>query len=250
MIFCILKGGLGNMLFQIAATIEFANKLNVDYSFPNLTEHLEYAKKEQYYNPKLNSVEHYQELFKNFNSVKPSLPIEKINFPFHYIEKEIPKNCIIEGFFQTEKYFKHSREELLSIFPKKNTINKVSVHVRRGDYLKNQNCHNVLSKEYYLNAFKIFPEHKFLVFSDDIEWCRQNFLGNKFEFKTGKNDLEELCDMYACEHNIIANSSFSWWGAWLNTNKYKKIICPSQWVGPGLSHLNTEDIYCENWIKI
>lgn len=249
MIYCNLKGGLGNMLFQIAATMEFSRKLGVDYSFPNLLEHLEYAATETNYNPKLKSVAHYQQLFKDLRTVKPILTFEKIVFPFHYVDYQLPKDCIIEGFFQSEKYFKESRRQILSLFPKKQKINKVAVHIRRGDYLKNQAYHNVLSIEYYLEAFKLFPNN-FLLFSDDIEWCKSIFTGMEFEFYEGENDLEEMLTMSCCEHNIIANSSFSWWGAWLNTNEHKKVVCPSQWVGPQLKHLNTSDICCDEWIKI
>lgn len=238
------------MLFQIAATMEFARKHNVEYSFPNLKEHLHYVKNETHFNPNLKCVKHYEHLFRNLKTIKPSNTIKKINFPFHYVDWEIPKNCLIEGFFQSEKYFKQSRTKILSLFEKTSTINKVSVHIRRGDYIKNPNYHNVLSKKYYDKAFEMFPNHEFLIFSDDIEWCKNNFIGQRYLFYTEKTDLEEMVAMSSCEHNIIANSSFSWWGAWLNINKNKKIICPSQWVGPAFSSLNTKDIYCEDWIKI
>ena len=250
MIYCNLKGGLGNMLFQIAATMEFARKHNVDFSFPNLKEHLCYAKNETHFNPKLKCVNHYEYLFRNLNTIKPNNRIKKINFPFHHVEWEVPKDCMIEGFFQSEKYFKQSRKQILSLLAKKtDKINKVAVHIRRGDYLKNPNYHAVLNKEYYYKAFELFPDYKFLIFSDDIEWCKKSFTGELFEFYEGKTDLEEILMMSYCEHNIIANSSFSWWGAWINENKDKKVVAPKKWFGP-LARLETKDIYCEDWIKI
>jgi hypothetical protein len=246
MIYCILKGGLGNMLFQIAATIEFSSKLGVDFSFPNLNQHLSYAKREQTYNPKLKCTKHYEHLFRNLKTTLPPIGIKKINFPFHYSEQQIPKDCVVEGFFQSEKYFKNSREEILNMFDLKQERDLVSIHVRRGDYLKNPNYHNVLGKEYYDKAMSHFPKDRFLIFSDDIEWCRHAFVGDRFEFYEGKNDLEEMMVMASCKHNIIANSSFSWWAAWLNQNDEKKVIAPKKWFGP-IPNLVTQDIYCESW---
>ena len=250
MIYCNLKGGLGNILFQVAATFEFSKKLNVECSFPNLHEHLVFLQKENYCNSNLKDITHYKELFGSLKTIYPPSHIQKVAFPFHYVEKQIPRECIIDGFFQSEKYFKNSRQEMLSLFKKNKTIDKVSVHVRRGDYLEKQRHHNILSKEYYLKAFKVFPNQKILMFSDDIEWCKKTFIGQEIEFFKGKTDIEDLKMMSSCHSNIIANSSFSWWAAWLNTNQNKKVVCPSQWVGESLSHLNTSDIHCADWIKI
>lgn len=250
MIYCNLKGGLGNILFQIATTLEFSKKLNVGCSFPNLQEHLIFLQREGNCNPNLRDITHYKDLFGNFNSTSPPRGTQKITFPFHYVEKQIPRECIIDGFFQSEKYFKNSRQEMLSLFKERQTINKVSVHVRRGDYIKKQQHHNVLSKNYYLKAFEMFPDQKFLMFSDDIKWCQEIFVNQEIEFFKGSTDIEDLEMMSSCHSNIIANSSFSWWAAWLNRNQHKKVVCPSQWVGPALSHLNTSDIHCGDWIKI
>lgn len=250
MIYCILKGGLGNMLFQISATMEFSRKNDVDFSFPNLEEHLKYLKNETYYNSKLKCVVHYEKLFSKLKTSKPPPRVPRVSFPFHYVDWDIPKNCIIEGFFQSEKYFKNSRRQILSLFPKTREIDKVSIHVRRGDYLKNPKHHNILDLNFYNKAIELFEEDSFLIFSDDIQWCRNNFTGDRFDFYEGENDLQEMLAMSSCKSNIIANSSFSWWGAWLNMREKSKTVCPSRWVGDGFSHLNTEDIYCQNWIII
>jgi hypothetical protein len=92
---------------------------------------------------------------------------------------------------------------------------------------------------------------KFYVFSDDIEWCK-NFFSDilDFEFISGNNEIRDLYLMSSCENNIIANSSFSWWGAWLNKNPNKKVIAPSVWFGPAKKNVITEDLYCKNWIKL
>jgi hypothetical protein len=92
----------------------------------------------------------------------------------------------------------------------------------------------------------------FLIFSDDIYWCKQNFpdLPEKFVFIDENKDYEELFLMSKCKNNIICNSTFSWWGAWLNKNDQKKVVAPAKWFGSAYDHYNTNDLYCENWIKI
>ena len=244
MIYCNLKGGLGNMLFQIAATIQFSKKLGVEYSFPNLLTH------KRNFDGK-SVIPSYGGFFKNLKNDKPKKNANLISFPFHYVEMEVEDESIIDGFFQSEKYFKNAREEILNIFPKyHNFTDRVSVHVRRGDYIGKQKFHNVLPIEYYKKAFTFFKGKKFLFFSDDIEWCKKTFVGQEFEFHKTRGDMADIAIMSSCEHNIVANSSFSWWGAWLNQNDNKKVISPSQWVGPALCHLDTKDIHCEEWIKI
>jgi hypothetical protein len=115
-----------------------------------------------------------------------------------------------------------------------------------------QNYHPIQTIEYYQNAIKIIgEENHFVIFSDDIKWCEENFnfLKNK-TFISGNTDYEDLYLMSMCKHNIIANSTFSWWGGWLNCNIDKKVIIPSKWFGISNSHLNTNDLYCNKWIKL
>lgn len=250
MIYCNLKGGFGNIMFQISATFEFARKNKVGCSFPNLHQHIDYLQNETFCNKKLTNTEHYKKIFSNLKTSAPPSGIKVINFAFHYVELDVPKNCIIDGFFQSEKYFLNSREKILNLFSHKEESDYVSIHVRRGDYLKKQNFHNCLPQQYYAKAISHFPEQKFLIFSDDVDWCKKIFIGNQFAFFEGKNDIDDLLMMSSCKSNIISNSSFSWWAAWLNLNKEKKIIAPQQWVGKSLSHLDTRDIQCESWIKI
>ena len=250
MVYCILKGGLGNMMFQIAATMEFSKKNNVGCSFPNLQSHLRYLEIETAYNSNLTCVKHYRKLFENLNTQQPPSKIKKINFPFHYVDLQITESCVIEGFFQSEKYFKNSRNEILNLFPKKDKINKISMHVSRGDYVTKKEYHNVLSKDYYLRCMDKFPNERFLIFSDDLQWCQRNFSGDRFSFYQGLNDLDDLTTMASCKHNIISNSSFSWWGAWINNHSNKIVLYPSRWVGPNLGHLNTTDIPCEEWTMV
>jgi hypothetical protein len=104
-----------------------------------------------------------------------------------------------------------------------------------------------------MKAIKKMPKDSvFLIFSDDIQWCKENFpdMPEKFRFIEGNKDYEDLYIMSHCKNNIIANSSFSWWGAWLNSNLEKTIIAPATWFGPTLQNNDTTDLYCEGWIKI
>ena len=89
----------------------------------------------------------------------------------------------------------------------------------------------------------------YLIFSNDIEWCKKNFIGNQFIFIEGEKDYIDLWLMSLCKNNIIANSSFSWWGAWLNTNSDKKVITPKNWFGPAINH-STQDLIPEKWFMI
>ncbi len=131
--------------------------------------------------------------------------------------------------------------------------NTCSIHVRRGDYLNSPNHHPVQNMNYYMKAIKQMPKDSiFLIFSDDISWCKANFpdVPEKFIFVEGNADYEDLLLMSLCKNNIMCNSTFSWWGAWLNKNPNKKVIAPSVWFGPAYANHNTEDLYCEGWIKI
>jgi len=124
----------------------------------------------------------------------------------------------------------------------------VSLHIRRGDYLRTQDHHPVCSLDYYMDALSKFrdKEYKFIVFSDDVDWCRNNF-NEDFIFTEGNTDYEDMWLMSLCDHNIIANSSFSWWGAWLNDNPNKRVIAPKKWFGPSYSNWKLDDLFCNDW---
>ena len=265
-IYCKLKGGLANMLFQIAGALGIAKKYNLNVSFPNLDEHLNYLNQENTYNDSLKHAEEYKLILGKINQTPPSTnQLKYIHYPFQYVE--IPLNnqdYLMEGFFQSEKYFIDVRNELLHIFEEPLIIQKLiaekypqyssrttSIHVRRGDYLKNPNYHPVQSISYYQKAMDILKNETdyFLVFSDDIEWCKNNIIGDNVIYIDNEIDYIELYLMARCNNNIIANSSFSWWGAWLNKNENKKVVAPTLWFGQIVGE-NTDDIIPENWIKI
>ncbi|MDE7272481.1 MAG: alpha-1,2-fucosyltransferase, partial [Lachnospiraceae bacterium] len=192
---------------------------------------------------------------------------------FGYIEEEdthykehllyLKGNYYISGWFQNEKYFKdHETTIKKELYPKRkikiskelkhilDNKNTVSVHVRRGDY---RQLNNLVKVEYYKKAMELINSYLdnvfYIVFSDDLDWVSQHmhlcdnvyFMNQEY----GMQDYEELFVMSRCKHNIIANSTFSWWGAWLNDNKSKIIIGPKKWFAN-----NKLNIMPDEWIKL
>ena len=179
--------------------------------------------------------------------------------------------CIISGYFQNEKYFKDISDVIIKDFAfpvfaddsniqiadKIQKTNSVSIHVRRGDYCGNSLYDGIATTDYYRNAVNYILKHVenpvFYIFSDDINWCEQNLeIQNEHYFinwNKGKNSFRDMQLMSLCKHNIIPNSSFSWWGAWLNQNKEKIVIAPSKWVNDN-SGLDFSDIIPSSWVRI
>ena len=127
----------------------------------------------------------------------------------------------------------------------------ISLHIRRTDYVTNPN-HTALDASYYKKALKEFGEDEtVLVFSDDPIWCHDSglFADDRFMIAEGNSGWTDMCLMTMCKGHIIANSSFSWWGAWLA--KSEKVVAPSGWfVGSNLEHLDTKDLIPEEWVVI
>ncbi len=247
-----LSGGLGNQMFQIAACVSLAKRLGYIAMFdPNKHFLPLQGKKFLTYTNNL-----FNNLIINYN-----LPIiyEYISEKFNYVEiPNIQPLTIIKGGFQSEKYFDKKlinnlfsiKNEYKELLTKKygDLTDKVSIHVRRGDYLKLWPHHIFVGEEYYTKAIEIMGDREYLVFSDDMEWCKSFFKG-KFDF-INDEDYNELYLISMCKDNIIGNSTFSWWGAWLNQNPLKKVIAPKIWFGPGYSHWDTSDLIPEGWTKI
>jgi len=176
------------------------------------------------------------------------------------------------GYWQNEKYFKKYRKELLEVFTLKNLHSKtieyqqqiikseaVSLHIRRGDYVNDaftNSVHGVCDIEYYKRAvmevLKSKKQAHFFIFSDDLDWTKGNldFIENKTFVRLESNisDHEEMYLMSQCKYNIVANSSFSWWGAWLNQNSDKKVIAPKKWFKEG--KLNSKNIIPNSWMRL
>lgn len=257
-----LMGGLGNYLFQIAAAYSYGlgynKKVVITYGdsvivhkniltySDNILHNLHMES-----NTDLSNYKGYQEPHFHYESI----PL-------------IEGNLQLNGYFQSEKYFIKHSDEIKNLFkyPKHMVDetkekfsdllkgNTCSLHVRRGDYLTKPNIHPTQDLEYYKKAVSYLPkDSKLLVFSDDISWCRNNFEGifdNEIVFVEGNTDYIDLLLMSLCDNNIICNSSFSWWSAWLNSNDSKVIVSPNKWFGPVLSDHNTKDLIPDNWHRI
>ncbi len=187
---------------------------------------------------------------------------------FHEQFFQLPEDVYLNGFWQSEKYFEHIRTQLLEDFVIRQSVptdlmvllsriketNSISLHVRRGDYvsLKSANeFHGLLGVEYYQHAIDLLysenADIELFIFSDDIDWCQHNL---KFNHPTNyvMHNHSSVWDMYMmshCKHNVIANSSFSWWGAWLNLNPLKTVVLPEFW----FNDVKTAslDILAKNW---
>ena len=272
-------GRLGNQMFQFASTLGVSKRLGLEARFP--IENCYNAQMSGPYDPQLgHNMGVKCDLMDCFDiSTEYFVPSSEIPVGYVYHERDfgynsetesMPDFCSLHGYFQTEKYFMRYGDLILSQFdfkqPYKDAASEyiesirnligsakiASIHVRRGDYVMSPDHHPVCSMEYYQNSIsriKQLGDTKFIVFSDDTEWCRSIFSGDSYIISDLNNPYIEMCAMSMCDDNIIANSSFSWWAAWLNTNKDKTIIAPSRWFGP-LLNKNTSDIYCKNWIKI
>ena len=212
-------GRLGNSIFEAAATIALAKRNDDQYIFPPWAD-------AQYFN--LNNC--------FSNSIQTTSNYEETCYAYRPIPYK--PNLNIHGYFQSEKYFIDYADEIRRIFTPKSKIPRhngvASIHVRRTDYIKFPNHHPLCDMSYYEKAMMEVGVNKFIIFSDDMAWCKEHFKGNQFEFSEGNAHYQDLALMASCEHHIIANSSFSWWGAWLNPNK-KNVIAPKRWFGPALA---------------
>lgn len=241
----LLAGGLGNMMFQTAAAYALGRKEG--HALLYNSNHIGTLHKKP--------DEYVDTIFRNVSSMERDMEFYKASVhDFNYREVILPKqNIALDGYFQSYKYFQQYESEIRALFNFKVAVNydptnKVSLHVRRGNYVNLAEHHHNLSIEYYKNAVDYFKGYKFLVFSDDIAWCKENFIGEEFEFVEAQSDVQDLHLMSQCEHNVIANSTFSWWGAWLNNNPNKKVIYPNKWFGPKNSEFNTWDMFPDEWI--
>ncbi len=235
-----------NKLFLGAATIALAHRNGDEAVFPVHS----------------NTTWLYGHVFENTIKTSNILPVrcEWKEPNFTYDEIPYQKDINLTGYFQSEKYFRdcgelirHHYEPRIDIANKIRTKyadvlnNAVSIHVRRGDYLLYPDKHPVCDMNYYNKAMEIFDGATFIICSNDMEWCKNNFKGKNIVFSDG-DEVEDLFLQSFCQHNIIANSSFSWWGAWLNENKNKVVVAPKKWFGP--NYFSSRDLCPDEWIKI
>lgn len=223
-----LSGRCGNQFYQIATGLAYSYQYNSHFF---VTSDAQNCDNDAYYFtnfPKKDKSERiYSEDTNKDNAIYNPLPYTP--------------NVMLIGYWQTFEYFNNYREKILKEFnlPYKKMNGHVSLHVRRGDYLHLQEKLSILTTDYYTKAIKYFLNigySKFLVFSDDIDWCKnifdERFLENAcFDFSENRTELEDLSLMASCEHNIVANSTFSYAASWLNQNTDKIVITPANMFG-------------------
>ena len=270
-------GRLGNQLFQYAAVRSYSLKHDVPLLLPKPTEHRlgNFQISCQYVN-------------RNTLQVVNRVQFEEKQFHFDPDFFQYYNRKDFTGYFQTEKYFVDIRDTLLEEFSLRDT-NKtdyclryienirsenpgksiVALHNRRGDNIPSKEkysakisgvfhpdkeiYHPLLSVDYFHKAKSFFNDSAFLVFSDnekDIQWCKENINGPHHYYSERHDDLTDFTLMRYCDHNIISNSSFSWWAAWLNENPDQVVIAPQKWFGDYYKEWDIRDIYLGNWTII
>lgn len=255
-----VMGGLGNQLFQWACARnlqeKYGHSINYDLSFYNGQDKRR---------PQLNEFKYLV-----FSNVEENYTLGQVSIgdSFSYTDflrydlSQTQRRYNLQGYWQSEKYFEENADVIrnnLEIDPRIDYhINDnypfignektVSIHIRRTDYVSSNGYHPVQPVSYYEGALDQIEYDKLVVFSDDVDWCKDNLNFNNMVFAEGNTNIEDLYLMSMCQHNVIANSSFSWWAAWLNKNEDKKVIAPSKWFGPGAP--SSQDIIPEGWITI
>jgi len=270
------NGRLGNQMFQYAGLRGIAANRGYDWLIP---------RPESYGDSNYGLFDCFE-----MSSVKEEnfghLNVQSISTgQFHFSQEFFdgcPDNVNLHDYFTTEKYFANVKDIIRKDFTFKEDIlepckeivseleNPIFIHVRRGDYVANSNAHPICPLSYYEEALKHFDSNSpVLVFSDDIEWCK----GQKF-FKQDRFMLSEyqekypqtcdtllgrqkalipyydLCMMSLCTGGIIANSTMSWWGAWLIDNPIQPIVYPNPWFGNMYSDYNMGDLFLYNWMEV
>lgn len=230
-------GRTGNQLFQKAAAIGYAMKHGLEYSLD--------GNRPRFGNPQIH---HIRESTHHFNP----------------LTAPAAKHVILEGYFQSEKYFAHCRNIVQNELCPPITYGLrgwCSIHLRRGDYLLYPDKHPVITAAYLDKAIEYICDNtgvnRFIVFSDDIPYTQslinsRIYYGCEFSYSEGQSEWADLTHMACAEHHIIANSTFSWWGAWFGWNPNKVVVSPSKdnWFGPGNASLDTRDLIPDSWIQI
>lgn len=268
-----IKGGLGNQMFQYACGRALALKNKDNLSLARSERGADIFRQFSLTNFNIKADSSAGQKASMFSKWKERL-MQKITGNFHVgFDPNITKltgTVYLDGYFQSELYFKDYEDFIRQDFTLKEPLsgNKavlaeilkndraaVSLHVRRGDYITHPDFGGIVTHEYYLKAVEHMkeqvPEAQFYVFSDDINWCQEELgleKGVTFVSNPELKDFEEMFLMSLCKHHIIANSSFSWWGAWLNPSIQKIVVAPSRW-----SNLHEDwyqDIIPSTWTRI
>lgn len=264
MIISKVSGGLGNQMFQyaIAKSVAIKYKKSFKLDLSDISPNSPFKYRLNMFNIKgVSACQHDINKMKGKNNFVGKILrkfLGNVLYPFYHKEAERTifdpsvfsnSDVYLDGYWQNEAYFLDIRASLLDDFSLKSDVsnnakkylepitinNSVSLHVRRGDYSKHPEI-GIMDIEYYKKAVeyicKKIDKPVFYIFSNDINWCESNFtfIENKVFINDTENEIDDMFLMKNCSHNIVANSSFSWWAAWLNTNKQKTIISPLKWM--------------------
>jgi len=259
------QGGIGNVMFKLAAAISLALDNNIDYIFSN-----------EFLRPVDQITTHGQPDYRRFydNILRNITFIDTLPGPytiynqpgFHYqdIPYQLNTNLLLTGHYQSDKFFINNKQYIIDLYKPSTETKKliqssynnlseyISIHVRRGDYLQYPNHHPQQTIEYYQSAvYNIGLDKTYMIFSDDINGCKSmfEFIPNKIFYNSGIDWLD-MYIMSMCKHNIICNSSFSWWGAYLNENPTKIVIAPKKWFGVVYESWDTTDLIPASWLII
>lgn len=259
--------GLGNMMFQVAFLEYMGWKFGHDTCYPNFTEQIELLKKDPLQEARFYA-DDYHKIFRNFDWLKNNQEPFKCNYttriPFGFVPiKGINDGTRFIGYFQSEKYWDENSTFVRFLFePSDFVVEQLAryeylfdgvtccIHVRRGDYLNLQHYHPVVTSDYINRAKLLLSDNKvakFLVFSDDIPWCKENLIGDEYFFIENEKDYVELFLMVRCDYKIISNSTFSWWGAYLSGGK-GTTIAPKIWVTK--PRTDDSDVCPQTWRRV
>ena len=254
MVSFIPNGGLGNILFQIAACLSYSLENDIKFCIP------EGVKKYDIFSPNLkNNITDI-----TFRNISCDVLIKEESFaykkiPFH--EKWRNKNILLSGYWQSEKYFTQYYTQVKSLLDirRKSNNKQISLHRRTGDYKKYPKHHPILSTSYFAYCVDFFLKigyKTFFVLSDDLEECKSVinstlFPAIEFIYSAGNSSLEDFRLMSECKGHIISNSTFSWWAAYLNDDPDKVILSPHEddWFGPAYNHLDCSTLIPKSWIR-
>lgn len=283
-----LAGGLGNQMFQYSFGKVLAKKNNCelkldlsmfesyewhDYSLKPFNIKAQICSKEESDFLTGQNLSFFERLKRKFLNRPTVIQEENLLYNPNYLDVQSP--VYAKGYWQSEKYFSSFENDIrddlfitvppspvnLEMFDRIKGKNAVSLHIRRGNYVQIDSVnkvHGTCSMDYYERAVELISSKVanpvFFVFSDDIVWAKDNLHLNFetvfIDINDSKSDYEDLRLMYSCKHHILANSTFSWWGAWLNPCPQKIVVAPEQWFADEELNMKTKDLIPPKWIRL
>ncbi|GAB3961639.1 alpha-1,2-fucosyltransferase [Spirosoma harenae] len=272
----LITGGLGNQMFTYAFYFVLAKRRKFEYVeidfFQTDKHHSGYELDKIFPAITTRSIHYYKLINKIYsNNLIRKIYKRKIQPGVKYVSDIMltPYPFVIyEGFWQSEMYFESFKNDIRCLYKfnynllnaktkdaleKVKKINSISIHIRRGDYTEHEEFNNICTIDYYREAIELIKktvnEPLYYIFSDDKDWVKDNITEFEYtlvDWNKGSESWQDMFLMSKCKHNIIANSTFSWWAAWLNENETKVIISPKKW----FNNLPENDIVPSEWIRI